>query len=120
MSPADINGDGAAEYATHQEDLDQIAERLAKDNAAAEPNITEIYLFPHLTEIRLIELDESTIPSERVVPYYFPPAPRSGITAPSGIAFILPEEKGTLEPPEGWGSWDQARRIWKREPSNGS
>jgi hypothetical protein len=31
------------------------------------------------------------------------------------VALILPEQKGRLHLPEGWGTWDEAETIWARE-----
>ena len=38
------------------------ASRLAQANKDAEPNIKIIYWFPHDVEIRLVEIDENTVP----------------------------------------------------------
>lgn len=90
------------------------ARRLAKASAAAEPNIKAIYLFPKPkegNEIRLIEIDPTTMPSETVTPYYFAADLVGGIPFPSAIALIRPDER-KLSPPEGWGTWKEAKLIW--------
>jgi len=99
-----------------EEKLKNYAQKLAEANAENEPAITEIYLFPSDTEIRLIELDPTAPSSEEIIsPYYFPPDPRAGIPLPSGIALIPPDQKGKLRPPADWGPWAAAILIYKRE-----
>lgn len=94
-----------------KETIRKVAAELAQEHVEAEPSISDVYLFPADDEIRLIEVDEQTVPSDCVAPFYFPPAPEDGIPVPSGIALIRPEEVGKLELPEGWGSWDDAEKI---------
>jgi hypothetical protein len=100
-----------------RQDIKTVAGRLAEMNAQAEPNIEEIYLFPDQEEIRLIELDSSTISSRQITPFYFAPDPAGGIPYRFGIALIRPEEKDILSPPIQWGNWSDAVPIWKRKPS---
>lgn len=88
------------------------AERLARANVDAEPNIQEVYWFPAEDAIHLIEIDPSTFANDEITPFYFGPDPQGGIPFPSGIALIRPEEKSRLSPPSDWGSWDQAIRLW--------
>ena len=90
------------------------ARKLAEANAEAEPSISDAYWFPAEDEIRLIEIDRETATSDCVMPFYFGEDPEGEIPVPSGIAIIRPEEKDTLSPPEGWGTWDDAERIWSR------
>ena len=87
------------------------AEQLAKANAEAEPSIQAVYWFPHDQEIRLIEVDRDTVPSDVISVFYFKASPKDQITCDSAVAIIRPEEVGKLEPPEGWGSWDEAEII---------
>ncbi len=97
-----------------QEDIQTAAQRLAEANVAAAPEIQEIYLFPDKEEIRLIEIDSTTLPGEKITPFYFNLDPAEGIPFRSAIAAILPAEKQRLSPPPGWGSWESAIRIWPR------
>jgi hypothetical protein len=102
------------------EEVKRIARRLAEWHAEAEPNIIEIILFSDKRgeEIRLVELDTSAMPKEeRIAPFYFAPEPPD---APMwlAVALILPEQKGRLHLPEGWGTWDEAETIWVREEKN--
>lgn len=51
---------------------------LARMHVQSAPEIKEIYLFPsspEKEEIRLIEIDPTTTPSEEIIPYYFNPDP---------------------------------------------
>ncbi len=90
------------------------AQKLAEANAASASETQEIYLFPDSEEIRLIETDPTTLPSEKIIPFYFSADPAEGIPFRSAIALILPDEKGQLSPPAGWGSWETAIRIWPK------
>lgn len=94
-----------------KETIRKLAAEMAQENVEAEPSISEVYWFPDEDEIRLIEVDQETVPSDCVAPFYFRPAPEDGIPVPSGIALIRPDEVRVLELPEGWGSWDDAEKI---------
>lgn len=98
--------------ATQQEDIVSIAKRLADAHRDAEPSIEKIYLFPSDEEIRLVEVDSVTVPSDRVTPFYFAPDAAGGIPFRSAIALIRPDEDARIPLPEGWGSWSSARLIW--------
>ena len=98
----------------------RIARRLAKWHAEAEPNIREILLFPDEKgdEVRLVEIDPTAMPKKDALnPFYFAPEPPD---TPMwlALALIVPEEKGKLQLPEGWGTWDNAETIWAREEKN--
>ena len=93
------------------------AESLARVNARMDPSIKEIYLFPAKSEIRLITIDPLSIPTDRIVAFYFPADPEGRIRFPCGIADIRPQEKA-LKPPAGWGSWRKARKIWPKKSSH--
>ena len=88
---------------------------LAKMHVQSAPEITEIYLFPSgpdREEIRLVEIDPTTTPSEEITPYYFNPDPANGIQYVSAIALIRPEERKRLQLPRDWGRWQDAEKIW--------
>jgi hypothetical protein len=102
----------ALENTTQNLSIEEVARRLARENAQSEESIREIYLFPHPAEIRLVEVDEITISSDAIRPFHFGSAPEYGIPFPSAIALIRPEEKLRLPPPEGWGTWEKAQKIW--------
>ncbi len=93
----------------------KLATELARENVETEPSIKEVYWIPAEDEIRLIELDEQTVPmpegSDRVEPFYFRSDPQGGIPVPCAIAIIRPEERETLKLPEGWGKWNDAEKI---------
>ena len=88
------------------------AKILAAESRKSQPG-AKIYWFPHDTEALIIEIDDGSIKScgGEVMPYYFDPAPAEGITVPSGIAIIRPEEFGVLSLPEDWGDWDDAVEL---------
>ena len=96
-----------------QETIRKLATKLARENVRAEPSIKEVYWLPAEDEIRLIEVDEQTVPmpenSDCVEPFYFKPV--SGIPVRCAIAIIRPEERKKLKLPEGWGKWDDAEKI---------
>ncbi len=94
--------------------LDKIleqAKKLASEARETDPNIRNIYWFPHDQEVRLIEADENTIKSltGQVEPFYFDST--AEIPVPSGIAIIRPDEVGKLEMPKGWGDWKNAEEL---------
>jgi hypothetical protein len=91
------------------------ARKMAAMSVESEPAITEIHLFPHPEELRLVELDPTAVPTgERITPFYFPPAPEDGIPFPAGVALILPEEKGRAALPPQWGAWSDAKMIYQK------
>ena len=97
-----------------QDDIEDVAYRLARYNQDADLGIIASYLFSSKTEIRLIHLDKTspaTEDSEPIAPFYFGPDRAGGITYPSAVALIRPDEKERLSPPEGWGTWDDAMPI---------
>jgi len=99
---------------TSEAEIEAVARKLARYNQEADLGITASYLFPSKTEIRLIHLDENspqTTEGEPIAPFYFGPDRIGGITYPSAIALIRPEEKGQLPLPTGWGTWDDAALI---------
>ena len=89
------------------------AEMLAAANRAVETGIEAIYWFPHNTEVRLVEVDTTTVASVsgEVEPFYFNAQPASELPAVSAIALVRPEEFGKIKLPEGWGDWTDAKRI---------
>ena len=93
----------------------QAARKMAAANVEAAPETKAVYMFPDEKEIRLIEIDPTTLPSAEVVPYYFGAAPKSGIPFRSSVALIRPEEAFRLAPPPGWGTWKDAVQIWPQE-----
>ena len=101
--------------ATIQKSIHDAALELAEYNVESEPAITKIYLFPDDTEIRLVVVDPTTLPSkpEVVSPFYFAASPGEGLPYPSAVALILPEEEGRLGTPDGW-KWNEAKIIWSR------
>ena len=95
--------------------IQRLAIELAQENIETEPSISDVYWLPAESEIRLIEVDEQTVPmpedSDCVEPFYFKSVPQDGIPVPCAVAIIRPEEFRKLRLPEGWGSWDDAKKI---------
>lgn len=89
------------------------ASELARANKQAEPAIEKVYWFPNDKEIRLVELEQTTVPalSGRVEPFFFGPSPQDGLTVPSGIAIIQTQEFKKLELPQEWGTWNDAVEL---------
>jgi len=92
----------------------ELAKKLAQENVRVEESISKIYWVPKADKIYLIEVDETSIPSDNYLrPMYF--SPENDIPLPSGIAMITPDEYGQIELPEEWGSWEQLETLWSRE-----
>ncbi len=102
-------------FVSQKDKVEQAARKMAVANVEAAPETEAIYLFPDEKEIRLIETDPTTLPSEKIVPYYFGAAPQSGIPYRSSVALIRPEEAFRLAPPPGWGTWNDAVQLWPHE-----
>lgn len=95
--------------------IQSVARRLVARHAKAEPSLREALLFPAEDEIRLVEIDSTSLPSEgAVVPYGFGADVVNGIPYRMWLALILPKEKNRLELPEGWGKWEDGVSIWKK------
>ncbi len=95
------------------DEIKQQAILLARENKRAEPGIQSIYWIPSTREVRLIEIEPDTVMclGDSIEPFYFEPAPTDGLTTPSGIALIRPDEFGRLNLPENWGSWEDAELL---------
>jgi hypothetical protein len=77
---------------------DLAAQKLAQAHYAIEPGITQIFRIRRADEeesfsepIKLLEVNENTIPSG-VMPIHFGPAPGIGVTYPSTIVEVTPDE----------------------------
>jgi len=96
--------------------IDQVAKYLAKIHVENEPGmISEVWLFPdkYDKEVRLVELDKTAMPHDNpIAAFGFPPFSESKIPFRVALAVIRPEEKEMLDPPPGWGNWNQAKKIW--------
>lgn len=93
------------------EELEQQARLMAEEAHLNDPEIRTIYFFKADDEVRLLEVTPSVPKSDEVDVYYFRPAPKYGMPAPSGIAMVRPEELNTLSLPKGWGTLEQAKTI---------
>jgi len=96
--------------------ISEVANNLAKIHVDNEPGlISEVWLFPDQNnqEVRLIELDKTAMPHDNpIVAFGFPPFSESKIPFRVALAVIRPEEKDRLDPPVGWGKWNQAKKVW--------
>jgi hypothetical protein len=91
------------------------AKRMAEDNAEAEATIVRTYWFPDDSELRIIHVDEVTLPSEgQVHPFLFQSDPTHGLDYPSRIALIQPNEERQVKLPPEWGGWDGAVLVFDR------
>ena len=95
-------------------DKDKEAVKLAQEHYRLEAGITRIFRitgsadveFQPNEPIKLLEVNENTIPSG-VMPLSFGPAPCIGITFPSTIVEVTPDEfikieRNELKLPDGW------------------
>jgi RNA polymerase subunit RPABC4/transcription elongation factor Spt4 len=93
----------------------KVAKELAKKHYQVEPGLTHVIRCSGAAEIefgpaepiKLLEVNENTVPAG-VMPLHFGPAPASGITFPSIIVEVTPDEfekikKQELALPAGWG-----------------
>lgn len=104
-----------AEKSSTEETIEAAARKLADYNMEVSPDLAGIYLFPSEDTVRLVMLDPVTLPGEEMTPYYFRSFPQGGVTFPSAIVLIRPEEKTRLALPPGWGDWDDAVQLWPKE-----
>jgi len=96
------------------ESIQDAARKLTDYNMQTSPDLEAIYWFPAEDMVRLVMLDPVTIPSEEMVPYYFNAFPQGGVSYPSAIVVIRPEEKAVLPPPHEWGAWETAIQLWPK------
>jgi hypothetical protein len=94
-----------------QKSKDDVAKELAQAHAAQEPTITAIYRITSAQDgdenepIKLLEVNEATLPSG-VVPVYF--GPGDGVAYPSvvveltGSEYVKLSSGGELHLPAGW------------------
>ena len=101
-----------------EQEILEAARKLAMDSSDLYDEGVEVYAFPGTDQIRLVALDPIAMPShERIAAFYFGADPKHGVNYPHGLAVVPPEEKGVVPPPEGWGNWDEAVKVWP--PVNG-
>lgn len=98
---------------------DEIAEKLAMAHFQSDPGIVKIVRLRVNEEqearahepIKLLEVDENTVPSG-IQPVYFGPNAASGILFPSVVIDVTPAEfdrivSGELKLPDGWRQADE-------------
>lgn len=95
------------------EQIEKQARLLAMENKKSDQEIRRIFWFKHDAEVRLVEVHESLPPSEdnKIHPVFFRASAKDGLPAPSGIALINEVDVHKAEPPEDWGTWDDAVEI---------
>ncbi|MCX7015036.1 MAG: hypothetical protein NTW86_21195 [Candidatus Sumerlaeota bacterium] len=97
------------------------ARRLARQTPKGESSVQEILWFPAEDEIRILEVDAEAVPTDRrVAPFYFDPDVKKGGIRWLAVAGIRPEEKGRGHLPKGWGAWENAVSLWRREAARSS
>jgi len=95
-----------------KDDVRKWALFLAKESVGDDSSVSRVFWFPHDQEIRLVEVDESSLPNDQVLPFYFGPSPAGGVPLPSAIALIRPDEvPKRLKLPDDWGTWDDAEEL---------
>jgi hypothetical protein len=94
-------------------EVEQQARNLARANREADTQVTSVYWFPKDDEVRLVELTDSVpcSPDGRVHAFHFSASARDGLTYPSAVALIRPDELGRLTLPDGWGQWTDAVEL---------
>ena len=93
------------------EKMRELARALAQSNKAEEPQISRAFWFPSTEELRMVEVDDTAIPSDEVIAFHFGPSPAAGLPVPFAIALIRSSEVKAIPLPEGWGSWDDAEEV---------
>ena len=96
------------------EDKDRQATELARKHYVIEVGVTDVIRFTQNVDvevrrgepIKLLEVNENTVPSG-IMPIQFAPSPASGITYPTTIIEVTPQEyerikKHELALPAGW------------------
>ena len=105
----------SVEEQTEQQKIEAAARALAAANVEAAPETEAVYFFPNDREVRLIETDPTTLSDTEIVPYYFGASLPDGIAYRSAVALIRPEEAFRLPLPPGWGTWNDAVKLWPQE-----
>jgi hypothetical protein len=93
------------------EEIEAQAKLMAEEAHLNDPDIRTIYFFKADEEVRLLEVTPSVPKSGEMDVFYFRPAPKYGMPAPSGVAMVRPEELHSLSLPKGWGTLEQAKTI---------
>src|SRR5262245_61525099 len=109
---------------------DAEARRLAEAHYAVETGITHIFRITGSPDaegrsdepIKLLEVNEHTVPSGVIVPLHFRPAPSIGVVSSSTIVEVTPQEFAKIRShelvlPDGWTIGDL---IPRKTATNGS
>jgi len=84
-----------------------------KMNQSEVRSIVRSYVFPDPEEktIRVVHIDRKMFPEESVMPVMFGPDRQYGLNHPMFIAVVDEGAESRIEPPAGWGSWEDATKI---------
>ena len=94
--------------------IEQQATELARAHCAADPSIVAVYWFPDDKVVRIVDVD-ATIPkttAKTMFHFHYAPDPDAGLPHPSDVGLIKPGEIRTLKLPKGWGTWQDARKLF--------
>ena len=93
--------------------LDDEAGHLVELNQGEVRSIIRSYVFPDPEgeTIRVVHVDRKAFPEEAVIPIHFSPDPKYRLFHPMLIAIVDANGPEHLPPPDGWGSWSDARVI---------
>ena len=94
--------------------LQETARRMAEEARDAEEGLVRTYWFPdpNNVEVRLVHVDRTGYPSNRVEPFYFGRNIAYGQPFRSAIALVRPESDRQIPLPDGWGRWEDAT-VWE-------
>ena len=98
------------------EPIDEVAKKLAAAHRQEDPETREIFLAPHATEVRLVEVSGSLAPSGEVLPFRFAPSPEHGVPYPSVVVLLSVDDwasiqRGDLKLPADWGTAATLKKI---------
>ena len=100
------------------ETIDNVAKMLAGEHVADDPAIQSIYLVPHSSEVRLIEITSSVQPDGEILPFRFPAA--SDVPFKSLVVMVNPKDwarRGQLRwPVELDPNSQRVEQIFERQP----
>ncbi|MBK7397352.1 MAG: hypothetical protein IPJ34_13920 [Myxococcales bacterium] len=96
--------------------IGEVAHELAQAHRAEDPETKQVYLASSDTEVRLVEVSGSIGSTGEVLPFRFTARADLGIPYAS-IVVLLGEddwhrvERGELALPEGWGGFEDLKKI---------
>ena len=101
------------------ETVDTVAKMLAGEHVSDDPGIQSIYLVPHASEVRLIEVTSSVQPDGEILPFRFTEAPPD-VPFKSVVVMVNPQDwarRAQLRwPDELDPNTRELERIFERQP----